>query len=351
LTGFGVAEMLTGQEPEPDIRRASGEGFMTVGRYRRALASALALGFFANAGAAQETTLSALNFLPNNQSFGFPLVELVDAVNRDGRGLVKIDIKPFGAIPVFEMGNAIKSGVADMANLPATFYQNLLPVGEAIKMMTKPPEEFRKNGGFEFYNKLHNEKVNVEVLGTYGYGAEFHLYLRDKPIQKADVTGFKLRVTPIYRAFFRALGAQIVVLPPPEVQAALERGIVDGYGWPLWDIKGPGWERYTKYRVEPGFYQVIGGFIMNLDKWKALRPDQRQYLARKATEYESNFKQSAAAKNAHYAKEQADAGVQVIKLSGAEAEKYLEIAYEAGWEEHLKADPENAAKLRAFIAN
>jgi TRAP-type C4-dicarboxylate transport system substrate-binding protein len=343
--------MLARQDRKPDVSRIPREDFMIARHGAKALMYGLAFGLLATAAAAQETTLSALNFLPNNQSFGAPLVEFVEEVNRDGRGLVKIEIKPFGAIPVFEMGNAIKSGVADMANLPATFYQNLLPVGEAIKMMTKTPEEFRKNGGFEFYNKLHNERVNAQVLGTYGYGAEFHLYLRDKPIQKADVTGFKLRVTPIYRAFFRALGAQIVVLPPPEVQAALERGIVDGYGWPLWDIKGPGWERYTKYRVEPGFYQVIGGFIMNLDKWKALRADQRQYIARKAETYEANFKQSAAAKNAHYAKEQADAGVQVIKLAGAEAERYLKIAYEAGWEEHLKADPENAAKLRAFIAN
>ena len=317
----------------------------------KALTFALAFGILANAASAQETTLSALNFIPNNQAFGAPLVEFVDEVNRDGRGLIKIDIKPFGAIPVFEMGNAIKTGVADLANLPATFYQNLLPVGEAIKLMTKPPEEFRRNGGFEFYNKLHHDRVNAEVLGLYGFGADFHLYLRDKPIAKADLTGLKLRVTPIYRAHFRALGAQIVVLPPPEVQAALERGIVDGYGWPLWDIKGPGWERYTKYRVEPGFYQVIGGFIMNLDKWKSLRSDQRQFLARKGEEYERNFKGNAAAKNTRFAKEQADAGVQVIRLAGAEADKFLKTAYDAGWEEHLKADPENAAKLRKFISN
>jgi TRAP-type C4-dicarboxylate transport system substrate-binding protein len=323
---------------------------MTGRHGAKALTFALALGIAAGGASAQETTLSALNFIPNNLSFGAALVEWSEAVNRDGKGLVRIEIKPFGAIPVFEMGNAIKSGVADIANLPATFYQNLLPVGEAIKLMTKTPEEFRRNGGYEFYNKLHNDKVNVEVLGLYGFGVDFHLYLRDRPIQKADLAGYKLRVTPIYRAFFRALGAQIVVLPPPEVQPALERGIVDGYGWPLWDIKTPGWERYTKYRVEPGFYQVIGAFIMNLDKWKALRPDQRQYLARKGEEYDRNFTQGAPAKNARFAKEQADAGVQVIKLTGAEADKYLRIATEAGWEEHMKVDPENAAKLRAFIS-
>jgi TRAP-type C4-dicarboxylate transport system substrate-binding protein len=311
------------------------------------LAGALAL--LAAAASAQETKISAINFIPNNQAFGVPLAEYVDLVNKAGKGVIQIEIKPFGAIPVFEMGNAIKSGVADMANLPATFYQNLLPVGDAIKMITTSFEDFRKSGGFAFYNQLHNQKVNAEIIGFYGAGAEFHLYLRDKKIEKADLSGLKLRVTPIYRAVFRALGAQVVVMPPPEVATALERGVVDGYGWPLWDIKGPGWERYTKYRVEPGFYQVIGAFIMNLDKWKSLRADQRAVLSRVALEYEKGFPALAAKRNVSFAKEQADAGVQVIKLDGAERAKFLKTAYEAGWEEHMKADPENAAKLKAFI--
>jgi TRAP-type C4-dicarboxylate transport system substrate-binding protein len=307
------------------------------------------VGLATAAASAQETKLSALNFIPNNQSLGIPLVEFVDRVNSAGKGVVQIEIKPFGAIPVFEMGNAIKNGVADMANLPATFYQNLLPVGDAIKMITTSFDAFRKNGGFEFYNGLHNQKVNAEIVGFYGATVEFHLYLRDKKIDKADLTGLKLRVTPIYRAMFRALGAQVVVMPPPEVATALERGVVDGYGWPLWDIKGPGWERYTKYRVEPGFYQVIGAFIMNLDKWKSLREDQRAVLSRVGREYEAAFPSLAAPRNTAYAKQQADAGVQVIKLEGGERAKYLKAAYDAGWEEHLNADRENATKLRAFI--
>lgn len=322
---------------------------MTYRTFVTPLLAAAATCAIAFGAAAQETRISAINFLPNNQSLGIPLVEFVDEVNKAGKGVIQIEIKPFGAIPVFEMGNAIKNGVADLANLPATFYQNLLPVGDAIKMATKSFEEIRKNGGYAFYNQLHNDKVNAEIVGFYGEAVQFHLYLRDKKIEAANLDGLKLRVTPIYRAVFRALGAQVVVMPPPEVATALERGVVDGYGWPLWDIKGPGWERYTKYRVEPGFYQVIGAFIMNLDRWKSLRADQRAVLARVGQAYESEFAARAAVKNAAYAKEQADAGVQVIKLAGAEADKFLKAAYDAGWEEHLKADPDNAAKLRAFI--
>jgi TRAP-type C4-dicarboxylate transport system substrate-binding protein len=316
---------------------------------RITMMAAAMLVFGAGIAAAQEAKLSAVNFLRNDESFGALFAMWADDVNKTGKGLVQIEIKAFGAIPVFEMGNAIKNGVVDMGNIPPTFYQNLLPVADGIKMMTKPPEEVRRNGGFAFLNQMHNDKVNAEVLATYGYGVPFHLYLRDKKIDKADLTGLKIRVTPVYRAFFRALGAQVVIMPPVEVLTALERGVVDGYGWPIWDIKSPGWDKYTKYRVEPGFYYVAGMFIANLDKWKSLRPEQRAFLAKKAEAFESSVPKAAEAKNAAYTKEQDAAGVQPIRLPGAEAEKYRRAAYEAGWEEILKIDAENGAKLKKFI--
>jgi TRAP-type C4-dicarboxylate transport system substrate-binding protein len=315
------------------------------------LTAAATVALLAEAGVAyaQETKLSAVNFLRNNESFGAFFADWVDDINKTGKGLVQIEIKAFGAVPVFEMGNAVKTGVVDMANIPPTFYQNLLPVADGIKMMTKPPEEIRRNGGFAFLNELHHDKVNAEVLCTYGYGVPFHVYLRDKKIDKADLAGLKLRVTPVYRAFFRALGAQIIIMPPNEVLTALERGVVDGYGWPLWDIKTNGWDKYTKFRVEPGFYYVAGMFIANLDKWKSLRPEQRAFLAKKAEEFESSVPRTARTRNASFTAEQDQAGVQAIRLTGAEAEKFVKAAYEAGWEEIVKIDPVNGPKLKKFI--
>ena len=37
---------------------------------------------------------------------------------------------------------------------------------------------------------------------------------------------------------------------------ALERGVVDGYGWPVTGIFDLGWEKVTKFRMEPPFYRV-----------------------------------------------------------------------------------------------
>ncbi len=66
--------------------------------------------------------------------------------------------------------------------------------------------EQRKNGGFDYINKLYNEKVNAHYLARMVETPPFHLYL-NKQIDKPDLTGLKIRITPVYRDFFQALGA------------------------------------------------------------------------------------------------------------------------------------------------
>lgn len=317
---------------------------------RAALGVAAALGLAAGAPA-QEVTLSALNFLPNNSSFGIPFADWVEDANKAGKGIVQVVIRPAGSISPFQMGNAVKTGVVDMAALPPTFYQNLLPIGDALKLTKKTAVEMRKNGTWALLNKLHNEKVNAWLLDTSGFGVKFYLYLRDKKIEAPDLKGMKIRTTPVYRAFFRALGADLIQTAPGDVFIALERGTIDGYGWPSWDIKTTGWDKHTKYRVEPGFYAVANATIINLDKWKSLTDKQREFLTNHSLKFEAEYDKRYAPKTEAYLKEQKDAGVQVIELKGKVADDYIKLSYDAAWEEFMKLDPENAPKMKALLSN
>jgi TRAP-type C4-dicarboxylate transport system substrate-binding protein len=311
---------------------------------------AAALGLAAGA-AAQEVTLSALNFLPNNSSFGIPFADWVEDANKAGKGIVQVVIRPAGSISPFQMGNAVKTGVVDMAALPPTFYQNLLPIGDALKLTKKTAVEMRKNGTWALLNQLHNEKVNAHLLDISGFGVKFYLYLRDKKIETPDLKGMKIRTTPVYRAFFRALGADLIQTAPGDVFIALERGTIDGYGWPSWDLKTPGWDKHTKYRVEPGFYAVANATIINLDKWKSLTDKQREFLTNHSLKFEAEYDKRYAPKTEAYLKEQKDAGVQVIELKGKVAEDYIKLSYDAAWEEFMKLDPENAPKMKKLISD
>lgn len=321
-----------------------------MGRILTGSAAAALVALSALPASSAEVTLSAISFLPNNSSFGKPFYEWVQKVNKDGKGVVQIDLKAAGSMSPFTMGNAIKNGAVDVANLPPTFYQNLLPIGDSMKLMTIDPAKFRSSGTWALMNQLHNEKVNAYLLSMSAFKVQFHLYLRDKKIESIDLKGFKLRTTPVYRAFFASLGADLIQTPPAEVFTALERGTVDGYGWPLWDIKTPGWDKVTKYRVEPGFYSVANAFTVNLDKWKSLTKEQQDFLNKEAIDFEKDDLATADKLNQAYAKEQADAGVQVITLKGKMAEEFTKKAYDAAWAEAEKLDPVNAPKLKQLIS-
>ena len=133
----------------------------------RLAAAAIALGA-ASAGA-QEETLRAVNFIPNNQSFGKPFVDYVNLVNAAGKGRLQITILPSGTMSPFDMGIAIKNGAVDMGNVPATFFQNPLPVGEAVKLGNTNAAEQRASGAFDFMDKLYQEKVNAKLLSIWGH--------------------------------------------------------------------------------------------------------------------------------------------------------------------------------------
>jgi TRAP-type C4-dicarboxylate transport system substrate-binding protein len=167
--------------------------------------------------------------------------------------------------------------VADIVSAPGSYYTNLVPEADALKLTQLTMAELRRNGAWAYLNRIHNEKMNAQLLARTGDGVTFHLYLNRK-LDHPDLHGLKLRVTPTYAAFFTALGATPLRTPPGEVYTAMERGVVDGYGFSIQGLFDLGLQEVTKYRVEPGFYSVDVNVLVNLDKYKALRPDQRAFL-------------------------------------------------------------------------
>ena len=159
----------------------------------------------------------------------------------------------------------------------------------------------------------------------------------------------KIRVTPVYRAFFTALGATVMQTAPGELYTALERGVVDGYGWPIGGIFDLNWHERTKFRVDPGFYDAEVSLLVNQDAWKKLTPAQRDFLTRQALalERQNDFWKSYAESET---RRQAQAGIETIRFEGAQARQYLDRAYEAAWADVTKASPEHGAKLRELFS-
>jgi TRAP-type transport system periplasmic protein len=303
----------------------------------------------ASAAQAQETTLRLVSAFPENQYYVKRTIEWIEKLNKEAKGTLQINfIGGPKAIPTFEVGNAVKTGVVDMGFTTGAFYTNVMPEADILKLSETSAAEQRKNGGYDLINKIWAEKANMRYLAKVVEFTPFHLYL-NKKIDKPDLTGLKIRITPVYREFFQSMGASVVTMPPGEVYTALERGVVDGYGWPIHALFDLNWQEKTKFRVDPGFYNAEVGLIMNLDKYKALPAKARQLLDQQTLAYEkqNDFWKSY---NQNEAKRQAEAGIQTIKFDAAASKAYVEKAKEIGWAAAIKAAPQYGPELKKVLA-
>lgn len=299
--------------------------------------------------AAQEISLRAVSAFAENTEYVRKLEGFIKQVNAEGKGSLQINfIGGPKAMPPFEVGNAVRTGVVDIGMSTGAFYTTIMPEADALKLTQIPAVELRKNGGYELINRIWNEKANMQYLGRVIDYTPFHLYLTKK-IDKPDLTGLKIRITPVYRDFFQALGATVVQTAPGEVYTALERGVVDGYGWPIQGVFDMKWEEKTKYRVDPGFYNAEVSLVMNLDKWKGLTRAQSNLLTKQAIALEE---QTVTWKklNEDDTKRQAQAGIQTITFDAATAKQYYDKAYEVGWASAIKASPTYGPQMKKLFS-
>jgi TRAP-type C4-dicarboxylate transport system substrate-binding protein len=307
-------------------------------KHLHTLVLAAVAGALAASASAQEVTLKAVSSFAEGTKDSVNFEALIKDINARGAGKIKINY--LGGAPKlmnpFEVVKNLKEGVVDMANANGAFFTNVVPEADAFKLAELTIAELRKNGGWAYMNKLLNDKANAYFLGNHLEHITFNIYL-NKPIEKADLRGLKIRVTPIYRAMVEALGGAALTSPPAEVYTLMERGTVDGFGWPTAGIFDYSWEKVTKYRVEPAFYSAALHTLVNLAVWTKLGAERQKILA------------DAMALNDAERKRQEQAGVKTIQLAPAEAKKWLDTAKDAGWAAVMKASPEHGPKLRELL--
>ena len=304
----------------------------------------------ATTASAEEVTLRAVSAFAEGTEFSRNFERFVDKVNADGKGLIKINyIGGPRALPPFEVGNAVRTRVVDMANVTGAFYTNLMPEADGFKLNGKPMSEQRKNGTWDYINQLHNQKLGSQYLARQFHNVPFHIYL-NKKIEKIDFSGLKIRVTPVYRDVVEAFGGTPITTAPGEVYTALERGVADGYGWPITGIFDLGWDKVTKFRMEPPFYSVEVNVLVNLDTWKELTEPQRKLLNDAALWLEGLDSEKETAIKAERER-QAAAGIQPLDFGPAVSKAFLDRAYEVAWQSVIKRAPDTGPKLRQLAGN
>ena len=231
------------------------------------------LGIFCGLATAESVVLRAVTAWPKTASeykaFATFVEEVEQMLAKKYPGEMKIQyIGGPEAVKTPDQVQALQRGMVDLVFTTNAYYVSVLPQVDALKLSDFSPSAERTNGAWAYLKELH-EKVGLYYLARLGLGTQFHLYLK-KPIKTADLKGLNIRVSPMYLQVIKGLGGNPVVIPPTEVYAALERNVVDGYCWPSVGISDWGWQKQTKYIVDPGFYQVPNPLVVNLKTWNKL---------------------------------------------------------------------------------
>lgn len=303
--------------------------------------------------APKKITLKAVTAWPKSTWEAGNFTKFLEIVkqNVDKKHPGELDIQYIGGpevTPSNEQVEAARMGVVDMVFTTDGYYVSAIPEVNALSVSMLDGWEERAQGVNAFLDKLHQEKVNCIYLGRLGHNLPFVLYLL-KPIKSADLTGLKIRCSPTNIGFLKKLGAQPVVIPPTEVYTALERGMVDGYVFPAALITDWGWEKLTKYIVNPGFYNGANVVLVNKKKWDEM-PD---YLRKILVDAEDEAARFAKQRSLNRIKEANETfkklGIQFIDLPPAEAKKLTDAAYTALWDIIIEKSPVNGPKLRQMV--
>lgn len=207
-------------------------------------------------------------------------------IKQETKGGLAIDIAAAGAIvPVAQMYEAVSKGALDFAGLYyGGFHTGVMPetdVEIGLPFAWESGEEawdaYYNRGMLAELQKIYAEQniyfMPVFCNSTYSFGTTF-------PAPNLEsLKGKKIRALGIYGDLMKAVDASPVVVAGPEMYMALKLGTIDGaiYGLEtLWPQKL--YEVWKYYVTVPNLNSIVGSYLINLDKWKALPDEYRQLI-------------------------------------------------------------------------
>ncbi len=298
-----------------------------------------------------EVTLKAVCFIPKNHPLVSQTLVWVDAINKELKGKLKINyVGGPEVIPGMQQVEALGKGVIDITFNPTAYYQNILPEGSALTLSKLTPTEERKPGGFYDLMVKQHKRINARYLGRWLW-SPFYLWSKKEVKSLDDLKGVKMRTSALYDRFMKAIGIVPVTIKSSETYTALERGTVDGFGWPLLGPRARGWTKVVNNIFDHPFYNQNCTILMNLDKWNKLPPDVRKAVEKITAQFEPKMMAHFQAAIKGEWKKLDEAGIHRVKFSGSDAEKYLNTAYAVEWEHLAKKVPDLVAELKKTTGN
>lgn len=296
--------------------------------------------------------LKAVSFLPKDHQLCAMIHEWVDRINNQCGDKIKVNwVGGPEVIPGFDQAEALRNNMVQLIFNPAAYYAPMAPEVNAFQLSKLSMKEERKPGGFYDFMVERHKKIDMMYLGTWLYDP-FYLRINHEIDSIDDLKGVKMRTAALYDRFMKKLGIVPVTVPFGETYTALERGLVDGFGFATLGPADWGWLDHCKYIIDIPFYKRQNTLIlMNLDVWNSLDSELQDKIMDITVEFESDmveyFKKEIAKEWEKYDKMK----IKKIHFSPEEEKQYLDAAYSAEWEALEKRVPELVPTLKELTGH
>ena len=189
-----------------------------------------------------------------------PVIEAVrnieryhEQVEKAAAGELKLSQVGPEVVPPFEQLNPVSAGVFDFLFSHGAYHSgsNGLLIGvDALKL---DPKKLRESGLFEYISNNYEKRHGLKLLALTPTGQDgYHMVLKSLPDPETGIKGRKIRGTSTYHPLIKKLGGSPVVLSFGQIFTALEKGVVDGYCWPVYGLLATKfYEAGAKYVMRP----------------------------------------------------------------------------------------------------
>lgn len=297
--------------------------------------------------AAGKRKLRYIAFINRNTVWGKPYDFLADEVARISNG--ELEIEYAGGSDViggFDAPEAIANGVFDMSHSANSYFAGAMPSSISLASGNAPNEALQSAGVLGAYADILMQQRGVKMLGMPLTGVGYVFQVRGNPGELSYFKGKKIRSIPLYDPILEALGATPVTTSPAEAYTAMERGVVDGLGWPdigLLDFK---FYEQAKFVMLPDFYQLRTVTLINPNSFNGLPEELQAVLTEASASADAIGNKWAQEKRAAEHAEMEAAGVEFVSLGDDEGAQFRALTEEKLWEKVTSLAPDDAARLK-----
>ena len=270
-------------------------------------------------------------------------------VETASKGDIKFILSGPETVPPFQQLQPVSSGAFQLLLTHGAYHSGETPYLLSVEALGGDLKKWREAGVREMVDR-HYQKRNLKlvVLGQTPEKTALQMILKQPIGPSGDLQGRKIRGTVTFSGVFALLGASPVVLPPAEIYAALEKGVVEGAGWPVLGVSDYRWHEVAKYVVRPTFGMLAYPIFFNLTAWNKLTDGQKKILLDEGRKAEDHFFTEWIKLADAEAAKLKENGMQITEVGPDKRDKLNKALVDTLFELGMKTSPKDVGELREF---